>query len=312
MKTIIVGVFVALLLLLVAIAPADSATRYVEEPFGGVNLLGEAGKDVKSWVPRTVPDHKYKKYKKKTYAKKINEVKRRKKAAKKKSVIKTYIKKQVAKQRAKKKARKEFYDVKPSVVKPRPPSIKSAAIPAIPELAPRNTIEEEPVLEYDAETDETPLVYNDGYGVVRPRQPNFWDKIKEWWSGRKMQRNFSTPKDDLDFLEQRNSTPLWSWGGQKEELEFLKPKPKYDIIAELKEWFNGLTKSVQETVIPEKKVEVAEADKCAPITWEVPTNISSLGLRIINPDGSVSNQMNISSYLSIRPHQKFQLIPRCR
>lgn len=294
MKTIIVGVFVALLLLLVAITPANSATRYVEEPFGGVNLLGEAGKDVKSWVPRHVPDRSYqRKYKKPKYAKSINQAKKRKvKKAKKSGVIRRYVEKQRAKKRARK---KEFYEVKPTRSEPTysapvsKPQIKAAMPPPIPEIAPaKETLYEEPTLLYDPESDETPLTFHEGPGVVKPYQPNIFERIRQWWNSRKR----ADKKEELDFLTQK--------------------REGVSIVAVVKDWYNtAMAKFTKKKEVPEK-VEVAEADPCGVIRWMVPNNISSIGLRILNRDGSVASQFTISNYITVNPGQSFQLVPRCR
>lgn len=301
MKTIIVGILVYLLLLLVVTtAPANSTNPYLDaeiaQPFGGQNSHGtfawEQDRDI--WLK--------KKSTKRKVIKKRAQIKKLKKKAEKPYTTKQYVKKYVEKQRAKKRARKkEFYEVKPKkkiYAKPSPiydapeskPQIKAALPPPISNVVPtQEELYEEPTLLYDPEADETPLLYNEGPGVVKPYQLSILEKIREWWNSLKRTEN----KEELDFLTQK--------------------KESVSIVSVVKDWYaTAMAKFVKKKVEPEKKIEVAEVNPCGVIRWMVPDDISSIGLRILNRDGTVASQFTISNYITVRPGQSFQLVPRCQ
>ena len=295
----------------------NAATRYVPEPFGGRNLLGPEGADVKSWVPREVPSKRRKVIKRQSQIKKLN------KAAKKKPLYKRIFKKRKAKKefydekpvrkhRPKRvrthTPRKEFYDVKPTRQKSVPPPevIKEEKTPTVIQ---EPEIYEEPSIDYEPERDETPLLYHENPGAVKPYQPSLWEKIKEWFSNRKFrQPNF------LDVPAKQSSALISTKPSKNDGLDFLTKKENHvSIITVIKDWIKtGFTKITKKNVDVAAVEKVEEVDPCGVIKWEVPTGISSLGLRILNSDGSLSNQFTISNYISIRAGQKFLLVPRCR
>lgn len=327
---------IIVILLVVAAAAATARPNPTLQLLRPQNYIGDSSFSTEGFNHNTEPyfyPDKGRKYKREIYAKQINQVQKRKRVAQEKKALD--FQKRAKKYIARHKKREEFYDKKPTRTMKAPPinTVRSSVLPSVEarqpqveDLTSKEEIYEEPALEYNAQDDETPLLYEEPGALVKPYEPTLWEKIKLWFSNKKFKRQD-------DFLVEPEKAHKISWPRlnlQKEKLDFLTPKQKgvsiVDTVktwwARLREWLINLfpkkteppPPAVEQPTPKDTTEEIIEKkpDACAPFAWTVPNNIAGLGLRILNGDGTLSNQFNISSYLSIRPGQKFQLVPRCR
>lgn len=251
----------------------------IAQPFGGKNAHGtfawEQDRDI--WLK--------KKSTKRKVIKKRAQIKKLAKKTKPKAT-KTYTpKKKTVYSRTKEYVKKKYTAIKKAVTPKKvqakelkavaPATMAPTAAPA-PEL--KNEIEEPataPIIDYDPTQDETPLMYNEEGGVIKPRGLTLWERVKKFFGVKPKQSKIFTPS---------NNAPV------------------------------EVTENIPPPVLKPKGVAVPEAppNSCKRFVWNVPDNIVGVVLEVRDPNGNLTRQITISNYISIKPEQTFELIPKCR